>query len=144
MIITTRDFGQLELDEKELVTFRSPIYGYEHLKKYAFLSDDSEGSGLMWLQSVEEPDTCFIILDPEVVGLAYAPELPEETVDLLQLQEQEPVICLVVVIPDDFKEATVNCKSPIVINPVKKYAAQVILEADYPIRMPLFAAEGGK
>lgn len=144
MVISTRDFGTLELDEKELIVFRSPIYGYEHLKKFALLSDDSAGSGLMWLQSVEEANTCFIILDPLVAGFAYEPEIPDEIMDLLQLHEQEPVVCLMVVIPSDFKEATVNCKSPIVINPVKKFAAQVILDADYPIRMPLFAAEGGK
>ena len=141
MTITTRDFGTLELDENEIVTFRTPIYGFEWLTRYVLLSDDEAGAGLMWLQSTESPDVCFVLLDPEEIGLAYAPELPAEALATLGAQDGL-AIRLVAVIPDDFRNATVNLKSPIVINPQNKTAAQVILEADFPIRMRLFDEEG--
>lgn len=143
MTIDTRDFGRMELDENELIVFRSPIYGYEHLKRFALLSDDEAGGGLLWLQSVEESDVCFILMDPEALGLPYEPELPEEVRDLLALSEA-PVFRLIAVVPNDFKDTTINLKSPVAINPEKRFAAQVILEADYPIRMPLFAGKEGE
>lgn len=141
--IDTRDFGRMELDESEFIDFRSPIYGYEQLKRFALLSDDEAGEGLVWLQSVDRPEVCFILLDPEALGLEYEPALPEETSGLLAL-EGDPVYQLIAVVPQDFKDTTVNLKSPIVINPANRFAAQVILEADYPIRMPLFAGKEGE
>lgn len=142
MTIDTRDFGRMELDENEFIVFRSPIYGYEHLRRFALLSDDEAGAELTWLQSVEQPDVCFILLDPDAMGLAYEPELPAEVRDLLALSGP-PVYRLIAVVPQDFTGTTVNLKSPVVINPQQRFAAQVILEADYPIRMPLFAGKEG-
>lgn len=142
MTIMTRDFGQLELDEGQLLDFRSPIFGFDSLRKYVLLSDDQTGAGLMWLQSVEQPDTCFILLDPDEIGLDYKPALPEDTVKLLEI-EKPAAIRLIAVVPAEFRQTTVNLKSPIVINTDKQVAAQVILEDDYPIRMQLFSSEEG-
>lgn len=142
MTISTRDFGVMELDEKELLDFVSPIYGYEELKKYAILSYESTGDGISWLQSVDQPEICFILLDPEEIGLPYSPNLPGEV--LQQLGDEEPLAYrLIAVVPEDFHETTVNLKSPIVINTEKRVAAQVILEEDQPIRMRLFDTQEG-
>lgn len=142
MTITTRDFGQMELDEGQLLDFRSPIFGFDNLRRYALLSDEETGAGLMWLQSVEQPDTCFILLDPEEIGLDYKPEIPADAKELLALTSV-PAIRLIAVVPAEFRQTTVNLKSPILINTEKKWAAQVILDEDYPIRMALFGAEEG-
>lgn len=142
MTVETRDFGRIELDENAVVEFRGPIFGFDGLRRYVLLSDDETGPGLLWLQSLEKPEVCFVLLDPAELGLDYAPELPAEAAEMLQL-EGDPILRLVAVVPDDFKKTTVNLKSPIVMNPQNKAAAQVILEADYPIRMPLFEGEDG-
>ena len=137
MTIRTRDFGELEIDEQEILHFLSPIYGYEDLSEYILLSDDEAGDGVMWLQSTKRPDVCFILLDPEGFGLPYFPELPQEVCELLSIKDMV-AFRLIAVVPNSYVGTTVNLKSPIVINPQNKTAAQVILEADYPIRMPLF------
>lgn len=145
MTIYTRDFGKLELDENEVVIFRAPIFGFEYLKRFVLLVDDEAEGGLMWLQAVEDPEVCFILLDPQQVGLDYHPAVPEELRATLELgPEDEAAVRLVAVVPGDFRNTTVNLKSPIVINPAKKLAGQVILEEDYPIRMPLFETGVGK
>lgn len=140
MTIETRDFGSVELDENELIEFRVPIFGFEELKRFALLSDDEAGAGIYWLQSVEKQSTCFILLDPLEVGLEYHPQWNEETAQILQLREF-PAILVIAVVPDDFKDTTVNLKSPVIINKANKWAAQVILDEDYPIRMRLFSEE---
>lgn len=140
MTIETRDFGSMELDENALLEFRAPVFGFETLSRFVLLSDDETGPGLLWLQSLENPEVCFILLDPEELSLDYQPEIARNVLDLLQL-EDAPIVRVIAVVPADFQQATVNLKSPIVINPKNRWAAQVILDADYPIRMPLFDKE---
>jgi len=45
---------------------------------------------------------------------------------------------LVMVVAEDFKESTVNLKSPIIVNLDERRAAQFIAEEDYTIRYKLF------
>lgn len=137
MTIKTRDFGSIELDENAVLDFCAPIFGFEELQRYVLLSDEEMGAGIFWLQAVEEQNTCFILLDPHSLGLEYCPKIPEDEQKSLDVLD-EPVFRLIATVPEDFKKTTVNLKSPIVINPEKRRAAQVILEADYPIRMPVF------
>lgn len=140
MIIETRDFGTMEIDEKEMLVFMDPVFGFEDLTKYVLLSDDETGAGLMWLQSAEKAEVCFILLDPEEFGLDYQPDIPENAAKELEIKEA-CAIRVIAVVPDNFRKSTVNLKSPIVINLENKKAAQIILEADFPIRMPLFEEE---
>ncbi|MDL2327153.1 flagellar assembly protein FliW [Ruminococcaceae bacterium OttesenSCG-928-A11] len=143
MTIETRDFGSMELDESEVLQFSVPIFGFDALQRFVVLSDDEAGPGLLWLQSVDDPATCFILLDPEAIGLEYDPQVPAEASRQLKCEEGDALVVRVIaVVPEDFKDTTVNLKSPVVINTAKRLAAQVILEADYPIRMRLFDEEG--
>lgn len=138
MKIETRDFGALEIDPAEVVEFLSPIYGFEKLRRFALLYDDSVPGPFVWLQSLEDASVCFILVDPGAVTADYCPQLPEDTQELLQITEQSQAIWrAITVIPQNFADATMNLKSPIVINPARKCAAQVILDADYPIRARL-------
>ena len=52
MIIKTRDFGEIEIDEKEIVTFKCPILGFDDFKEFIVLIDESIGENFAWLQSV--------------------------------------------------------------------------------------------
>jgi flagellar assembly factor FliW len=47
------------------------------------------------------------------------------------------------VLREEFANSTINLKSPVLIDSETRYAAQVILEEDYPIRAPLMPQEGG-
>ena len=52
MKIETRDFGEMEIDPKEVVEFLSPIYGFENLRRFVLLYDDNIPP-FTWLQSIE-------------------------------------------------------------------------------------------
>ena len=142
MTINTRDFGVLEINEQEIIRFCSPIYGFEQLDSFVILYDDSIDGPFSWLQSIEQEDVCFILTDPSVAAERYAPVLSKADAKALELAAgEQPVYRVIMVLPENAREATVNLKSPIVINPAKKCAAQVILEEDYPIRAKLMAGE---
>lgn len=134
MKIHTRDFGEVEIAEEDIVTFVQPIYGFETLSKYVFLYDQNN-SHIVWLQSVEERDICFILTDPAIVDPGYQPNLSQSVEN--QLGEGSLMLWLVTVIAAEFLESTVNMKSPIAVNPATNKAMQLILEEDLPIRCPL-------
>lgn len=139
MKLQTRDFGEVEIDEKEIVTFASPIYGFETYRKFAFLYHESVSEHFIWLQSVEESNLCFILVQPHLITEHYEPDLPEEAPQLLG---DGPYMCwLMASIRNPFESSTVNLKSPIVVDTERHLAAQFVLQKDLPIRYPLFRKE---
>lgn len=138
MKIETRDFGEIEIDPAEVVEFLSPIYGFDHLRRFALLYDDGVQGPFTWLQSLDDATVCFILVDPMAIRPDYAPQLPQETKKLLRFRESRDAVWrAIAVIPQNFADATVNLKSPVVINPTERCAAQIILDADYPLRVKL-------
>lgn len=139
MNIQTRDFGELTVEEEDIVTFIHPIFGFENLSRYVFLFNQSECSQFAWLQSVEDKNICFILADSSLVMKKYTPYISKH--ELKELEIDEPIVWLIVVINEDFSKSTVNLKSPIILNTVQRKAMQVILEQDYPIKHPLVQTE---
>ena len=115
MKLSTRDFGIVEVDESEIVTFTGPIFGFESYRKFVFLYQEDISEHFIWLQSVENPDLCFILVQPSLVMEPYEPRFPAEMQELLG--NGDYMCWLLVSIRDPFDQSTVNLKSPIVVNP---------------------------
>ncbi len=140
MKISTRDFGEVEIQEENIYHFSQPIYGFEEITDYIILYDKEFGDGIAWLQSVKNPDLCFIMVDPGGLSANYLPVLPKGSEKLLG--EGECNCWVIAVIPQSVKDATVNLKSPVFMNSQNHQAAQIILDCDYPVRFPLM--KGGQ
>ena len=138
MLINTRDFGEINIDQDSIVTFSQPVYGFEHLTKYIFLFNEGMGQ-FAWLQSVEDSSVCFLLINPQAVVADYNPKIHKEVTEMVG--SEQPMLWLIVVVADQLKNSTVNLKSPVVVNTEKRRAAQVILEEDLPIRFPLIPNE---
>ena len=142
MKIQTRDFGEIEISSEDIINFEGAIYGFEGYKKFVFLFQEDISEHFVWLQSIEEPQLCFILVAPEVVKEDYSPSVPSGLDGLIG---QGDYMCwLIVVIKEKFEQMTVNLKSPIVVNPATKRAAQVILEDNYSIHHPLISKKEGE
>ena len=79
MKMKTRDFGQIEIPESEIYHFTQPLFGFEEYTDFVILHDDEIGENIVWLQSVQEPGLCFILVDPSGMSDIFEPELPDET-----------------------------------------------------------------
>lgn len=142
MQIETRDFGMIDIEEKNVITFKQPIFGFEEYTQYVLVSDSNMGSGICWLQSIEEKDVCFILMNPLEVCKDYAPVVMQDVLFTLQAAPEDDLDCWVItVIGKTFQDSTVNLKSPIIINHKMNFAMQIILEQDYPIRKRIFDGE---
>ena len=139
MKLSTRDFGVVEVEESEIVTFTGPIVGFESYRRVVFLYQEDVSDHLIWLHSVENHELCFILVQPSLVMEPYEPQLPAEAQELLG--DGDYMCWLLVSIREPFDRSTVNLKSPVVVNPALHRAAQFILDADLPLRHPLFREE---
>lgn len=139
MRITTRDFGELEIDESTVISIPNGIIGFEDTKRYTLISPLGEDKFPMWLQSVEAAEPCFVVYDPMQLCSEYRFEITDEEQALLGIDENSPYRVLVVaIVPDDYRKTTINLRCPIIINTKTSVAAQVILTEHYDFRCPVY------
>ena len=136
MKVKTRDFGEVEVNAEDIISFEQKIFGFDSYTDFIMLYDDEFNGEYAWLQSVEEPELCFIIANPELLIKDYDPCYPPEVKSVLGSGTYEK--WLIMVIRESIEDSTVNLKSPIIINFEKHKAMQVILEDEYPVRYRLF------
>lgn len=140
MKIQTRDFGEVELCENEVYHFTQPLFGFEEYTQFVTLQDRQLGEDIVWLQSVQAAGLCFIMMNPEKLAPDFQPVLPHGSEKLLG--EGDCFCWAVAVIPQNFRDSTVNLKCPVFLNPRSHLGAQIMLEGNYPVRYPLL--KGGQ
>lgn len=136
MKLNTKNFGEIEVYEKDIITFDQPILGFEDKKKYVFMIDDSLNGEFIWLQCLDDSSLCFVLANPNALDESYTPSFAEDIASVIGKGTYE--MWLVMVVADNFSESTVNLKSPIIVNLDERRAAQFIAEEDYTIRYKLF------
>ncbi len=137
MKCNTRDFGEVSYKEEEIINFVNPIFGFEQYRNYIILLDDQIKDSICWLQSVENPEVCFIILD---TTSTYKDESFKSFFREIGEEGNYSVFCICV-IAEDIKKSTMNMRSPIIINELNKKAVQIILDGNYKLKQPLFESE---
>lgn len=131
MVINTRYFGQIDVDDQKIITFEDGLIGFESLKKFTLIyNNETESSGtITWLQSIEEPMVALPVLSPFYVMTDYNPIVEDEVLHGLgELTEENTAIFLTLTVPSDITKMTTNLKAPIIINADTKKGCQVIAE----------------
>ncbi|MCL2071823.1 MAG: flagellar assembly protein FliW [Oscillospiraceae bacterium] len=144
MIINSRDFGEIEVAEDELITFPSGVFAFEEVRSFALISPLGEDVYPKWLQSAEDVSPCFVVFDPSIIECDYKIQLESFVRDLLKFEGEADDnnnmrLLVIATVPSDFKKTTVNMKAPIIINADTALAAQVILNSDYDFKYPLYS-----
>ncbi|WP_146149269.1 flagellar assembly protein FliW [Kineococcus rhizosphaerae] len=124
-----------------VVEFVSPIMGFGDQKAFHLVPLDEDGT--LWsLRDAAGSGLRLVVVAPSRFFPGYSPEIDDETVSALDLQDAtEAAVLNVVNIGDDPATATVNLLAPIVINHRTMRAAQTVLVGtDLPLRAPLLAA----
>lgn len=142
--IVTRDFGEIEVSEEQIISFPNGVYAFDDAKHFALISPLGENVYPMWLQCTDDISPCFIVFDPRMIYENYKIELTESEKALLKLTDGSEIRALCTAkVPENYKETTVNMKSPIIVNSRERIATQVILPEDYPFRLPIYKSEKG-
>ena len=141
MKAATRLFGEIEIDESKIITFEDGIIGFPYMKKFTLIFDEEkEGRpSISWLQSMDEPEIAFPVMDPLFVCETYNPSVEDELLkNLGTIKEDNLYVLVTVTVPQNIKELAVNLKAPIVINTDTRKASQIIVEDDLPVRYRIY------
>ncbi|MCR4791533.1 MAG: flagellar assembly protein FliW [Lachnospiraceae bacterium] len=142
MLIKTRIFGEVEIDDEKIITFEDGIIGFPELKRFALMHDEEKGSdaGIRYFQSIEEPGFAMPVMSPFMVCETYNPQVNDELLSSLgDFKDEDLLVLVTVTVPTDLTKMTVNLQGPLVINPDARKGAQIIVEGnDYPVRFPIY------
>ena len=130
MEISTKYFDRVSVSEKDVIRFENGMFGFENLKEYILISFEPGSDNLMCLQSTQDSELAFILMNPFNLKKDYEPVLSDSDIRDLGITEATRGVFYysVCVVKDDVSESTVNLKCPVVINPDNQTAKQLILD----------------
>ena len=136
----TKYFGLIEYDPERIIYFDEGLPGFPGSKRFLFMSETPDEKVFFWLQSLDEFDVAFTLMDLYTVIPDYSPVVEEEEmIGLCDSDDDVLDIYNIVVIPEDVRQMRTNLRAPIVINMKKGVGKQVVCADDsYPIRHMLF------
>lgn len=141
MKLTTRIFGEVEIEDSKIINFPNGIIGFPDLKRFTLMHDEEgDNNTIKWLQSVEEPDFAMPVIDPLIVSPDYSPEIDKNVIaDIGDLNDEDILVLVTVTVPHDLTKMTVNLMGPFVINVENKKGVQAIVEnSEYPVKFPIY------
>ena len=134
-------FGVLEFNEDEVIEIKDGLLGFP-LSKSFLLFPYGQDSSFFWLQSVDEAEIAFIVINPfDFFGdLEFV--LEDADADSLTLERGEDVeVFTLVTIPEGRpEEMRTNLAGPVVVNTVNRLGKQILLKG-YSPRQPLIPNE---
>ncbi len=134
-------FGVLEFNEKEIIEIPDGLLGFP-LSKNFLLFPYGQDSSFFWLQSVDEAEIAFIVVNPFdfFADLEFA--IDDADAESLKLERGEDVeVFSLVTIPEGRpEEMRTNLAGPVVVNTVNRQGKQVLLKG-YSPRQPLIPGE---
>ena len=125
--IKTRPFGEISIDERQIISFPEGILGFDYIKTFALIDSEGEHSPFKWLQACDEESIAFIIIRPTDFIENYAPDIPQGDIEFVgAVSLDELLIFSIVTIPEDPSKMTANLQGPIIINPKNQLGRQAI------------------
>lgn len=143
MLVKTRFFGEVDIEDEKILTFDNGIMGFEDMKRWTLIYDIEKGSEgpISWFQSLDMAELALPVINPYTVTAVYEPVVEDELLKPLgEFKDEELVTLLTITIPsEDPSKTTANFRAPILINPVNRKGTQVIVNnEDYPIKFSIY------
>jgi flagellar assembly factor FliW len=143
----SKEFGRINYEPGSVLEFPNGIPGFEHRKRFVALTFP-HAQPLVFLQSLEAAELCFITLPVLSVDRQYRLAVSEEDLESIGLPAKrqpkigEDVACLAMVTIQRNSGPTANLLAPVVINIRNLKAVQAIApESSYSHQHALVTSE---
>jgi flagellar assembly factor FliW len=138
MNVMTSRFGEIEIDENKIIEMPDGMLGFPD-RLFVVLSPGNQGP-FFWFQSLDNPELAFVVTDPISFIQGYEVNLtPDEYQRIMLKDDSEVIILAVVTVANEVAKITLNLQGPVVVNPLKMLAKQIVLEeGKYSTKHPLF------
>ena len=139
MLIQTSRFGEIEVEENQIITFPSGLVGFSEDHKFV-IREDAAAAPFLWLQSVDNTGLAFVMIEPHVSVSNYELALTKEHLNKLDAKKIEELrVFVLVTMAKEMKDVTINLQGPLVINLEKRLGLQFIIpDGKYSTRHLLF------
>lgn len=136
MKLATTLFGEMEIEEEQIVDFPLGLPGFADEQRFVFLPIPD--SPFFSMQSVSS-ELQFFVMNPFELFKDYEFKIPDSSVELLQLTRPETVATWVILtLKDELAASTANMQAPIIVNSQTGIGKQLVLD-QYQMRQPIFA-----
>jgi flagellar assembly factor FliW len=124
--VTTR-FGEMDCNESDVIILPKGVLGFSQLTRYVII-DRKETAPFKWLQSVEDPNVAFAVLNPVEVFPNYKLEIDERELEELNYTNSSDLVTYVIVtVPQEASQASADLLGPLVVNPKRRLAKQAVM-----------------
>lgn len=136
--VSTR-LGELTFTDEEVIHVLKGILGFSRYQKYIIIERE-EDFPFKWLHSIEDSSLALVLTDPFLFFPDYRIEPDQKDLEELQVKDsKELIIYVIVTVPTDLDLTSANLIAPLVINPKKRLAKQLVLpKSPYTIKHYLF------
>lgn len=141
--IDSKPFGKIQIDERQIVEFPEGLFGFDQNRSFAVI-EESPDTVFKWLQSLDDPELAFVLIQPHIFLSEYRPLVPPSELKMIGLDSAEKAVqFLIVTIPaSDPKKMTANLQGPILIHPETRLAKQFISrDENHPLRKLILETE---
>ncbi len=130
-------FGVLEFNEEEIIEINDGLLGFP-LSKNFLLFPYGQDSSFFWLQSVDEAEIAFIVVNPFDFFADLEFSIEDDDTNALDLTRDEDIeVFSLVTIPEGRpEEMRTNLAGPVVVNAENRKGRQILLKEFSP-RQPL-------
>ena len=141
MNISTKFFGDVDVDEAKIIVFQQGIVGFPDVKEFLLIHDSEadNGGGIQWLQSLDEPAFAIPVMDPLLVRPDYNPTIEDELLKPLgEVTEENILVLTTVTVPHAIENMSIHLMAPIIINTDTRKATQIIIDDDYEVKFKIY------
>ncbi|KZE33848.1 flagellar assembly protein FliW [Crenobacter luteus] len=134
MLFNSSLLGPVEVDESTVIEFPHGLPAFEACRRFKLFHEDGQDAPrVFWMQSLDQADVLFSVVDPAALGLRYEIELSAAELDALALVRAEDAALLVMVYKDGearedghplLSPLKANVRNPLVVNLTTRRALQ--------------------
>jgi flagellar assembly factor FliW len=126
MRVVTKAYGEVDMDERQRVSFPGGLLGFEKFSEYVLL--DARQKPFFYLQSTEVPELAFILIDPFLFRPDYALDVGDDVLEEIGVKDPgDALVFAIVTAPADGSPITANLMGPVIISKTTRQGVQAVL-----------------
>jgi flagellar assembly factor FliW len=140
VILENSRFGKVNYKKSDIVWMVRGLLGFDECKRYIIIALKGQ-EPFKWLQSLDDPNLAFLMIDPLFFKQDYVVEVNPKDIALLGANEPSEIsiFVLVTITSGQPDKMSVNLQGPLIINKHNLHGAQLVLgESTYGTRHFIF------
>lgn len=137
MKIDSPRFGTLTVESGKIIEFPEGLAGFETCRRYSLFHPDNAEPKFFILQSLDNPELAFHIVDPAQFGFSYNISLSDAQSALLELADPADAVVAVIVRKEETEAGAplhANLNAPLIINTRQRRGLQhIFAQLDYAV-----------